>query len=103
MELLERLGVRDRSHHRPAELSGGEQQRVAIARAMMNAPAMILADEPTGTLDEQNGREIMTLLGELRRDAGTTIIMVTHNHEWADFAQTTYELCDGVLHAPAVA
>jgi lipoprotein-releasing system ATP-binding protein len=78
-ELLERVGLKDRVHHRPRELSGGEMQRAAIARALAGKPRILLADEPTGNLDEENGQDIVGLLRDLNRREGLTIIMVTHN------------------------
>jgi lipoprotein-releasing system ATP-binding protein len=78
-ELLERVGLGARMHHRPRELSGGEMQRAAIARALMSKPRVLLADEPTGNLDEERGQEIVALLRDLNRNEGLTIIMVTHN------------------------
>src|SRR5262249_32294926 len=79
VELLERVGLGHRLHHRPRELSGGEMQRAAIARALMSQPRVLLADEPTGNLDEVRGQEIVQLLRDLNRQDGLTIIMVTHN------------------------
>jgi lipoprotein-releasing system ATP-binding protein len=78
-DLLDRVGLGQRIHHRPCELSGGEMQRAAIARALMSKPRVLLADEPTGNLDEERGSEIVTLLRNLNRQEGLTIIMVTHN------------------------
>jgi lipoprotein-releasing system ATP-binding protein len=79
LELLERVGLGHRVHHRPRELSGGEMQRAAIARALISRPRVLLADEPTGNLDEENGQDIVRLLRDLNRQEGLTIIMVTHN------------------------
>jgi len=95
--LLEKVGLRDRSTHRPAELSGGEQQRIAIARALVNDPDIILADEPTGNLDSENAVEIIKILTGLRDDEGKTIVMVTHDMSLTEHADQTYVLSDGVL------
>jgi len=91
---LDRVGLADRSHHWPNQLSGGEQQRVVIARAMVNDPALILADEPTGALDSSTSDEIMSLFEDLHRD-GRTIVVVTHAAEVADRAQRRITLHDG--------
>lgn len=82
-ELLERVGLGDRTHHYPTQLSGGEQQRVAIARAFMNKPVLLFADEPTGNLDTDTSESIESLLFDLNRDAGTTLVLVTHDLELA--------------------
>jgi putative ABC transport system ATP-binding protein len=83
IELLEKVGLADRSHHYPIQLSGGEQQRVSLARAFSNTPKILFADEPTGNLDAETSEKIETLLFNLNRDAGTTLILVTHNAELA--------------------
>lgn len=94
-DLLARVGLADRMHHRPAALSGGEQQRVAIARALINEPAILLCDEPTGNLDETTGASVLDLLLGLGRDAGTTLLMVTHDLDIAGKADAVIEIKDG--------
>lgn len=81
MELLGRVGLVDRAEHRPSELSGGEQQRVAVARALMNRPSLLLADEPTGNLDDKNTQQLMELLTQIRADEDMTMVMVTHDQQ----------------------
>jgi len=94
-ELLERVGLGDRMGHRPATLSGGEQQRVAIARALMNNPAILLADEPTGNLDQETGKAVLDLIIGLGRTQGTTLLMVTHDPDVAAQASQVIEMKDG--------
>ncbi len=98
-EALELVGLGDRVKHRPAELSGGQQQRVAIARSLVNDPAIIMADEPTGNLDSKSGREIMDLLLELNRVRGTTLIIVTHDPTISAQTQRIVRLMDGLVEA----
>jgi putative ABC transport system ATP-binding protein len=95
-ELLRKVGLDGRLHHKPAQLSGGERQRVAIARALANDPEIILADEPTGNLDSESGEAILELLAQLHRE-GKTIILVTHNPEAAAYAQRIVRIRDGRL------
>lgn len=99
MTLLDRVGLADRHDAFPDKLSGGEQQRVAIARALAHDPLLVLADEPTGNLDDENGRRVLALLLELTRDAGRTLLMATHNPDIAPLADRVLELHDGQLRA----
>jgi putative ABC transport system ATP-binding protein len=93
-EALERVGLPHRARHLPQQLSGGQQQRVAVARALVAAPKLILADEPTGNLDTANGDAVMGMLTEIAK-AGTTVVMVTHSHAHAAYAERTLQLLDG--------
>lgn len=97
MELLGLLGIAERAHHRPSELSGGEQQRVAVARALMNKPAVVLADEPSGNLDSTSARELHRLFFELRDRYQQTFVIVTHNTELADMADRKLVMVDGTI------
>jgi putative ABC transport system ATP-binding protein len=98
LEALERVGLRARLHHRPSELSGGEQQRAALARALINRPQLLLADEPTGNLDSHTGTEIMEMVRGFNRDLGMTVVMVTHERALAErYAQRMIFLADGKL------
>jgi len=97
-ELLARMGLAQRVDHRPGELSGGQLQRAAIARALLNQPALLLADEPTGNLDSKSARDVLALFGELNA-AGQTVVMVTHDPDIATIAQRTIHLRDGKVEA----
>ncbi|QXV64488.1 ABC transporter ATP-binding protein [Mucilaginibacter sp. 21P] len=96
-ELLDMLGLKDRYNHKPAELSGGEQQRVAVARALINKPALIFADEPSGNLDSQNALELHHLFIKLRDDFQQTFVIVTHNKDLANMADRTLVMKDGSI------
>jgi len=91
------LGLTDRLHHKPAELSGGEQQRVAIARAIIHEPKILLADEPTGNLDTRNSEIVLGMLRQLNRDLGQTIVIITHNPEAAAYADRVVHMRDGII------
>jgi putative ABC transport system ATP-binding protein len=94
-QALERVGLKSRMHHYPTQLSGGQQQRVAISRAIVGSPRLLLADEPTGNLDSKMGEEIMQILEGYNRDAGVTVIMVTHDQRLAERTERTVRLFDG--------
>ena len=96
--LLEYLNLTERANHKPSELSGGEQQRVAVARALINNPAVILADEPSGNLDSQNAKELHELFFKLREQTGQTFVIVTHNPELAQMADRTLTIKDGKIN-----
>jgi putative ABC transport system ATP-binding protein len=100
---LEAVGLADRMHHHPNELSGGQQQRVAMARAIVNDPAIIMADEPTGNLDSKSGHEVMELLLRMNRDNGSTVIIVTHDSNIAAQCERTVHLMDGLVEKEVAA
>jgi len=100
--LLDEVGLADRGHHYPSQLSGGEQQRVAIARALANDPPIVLADEPTGNLDSSTGRLILDLLLNVRRSRGSTLVLVTHDAGIAALADARLTLRDGRPVEPVV-
>jgi len=97
-EMLEKVGLGDRAKHRPVELSGGQQQRVAIARAMVGKPSIILADEPTGALDPEVGKDIMDLFMQLNRSDGITVIIITHDYKVANQCRRVMQMDGGLLH-----
>ena len=102
--MLDRVGLLHRAKHRPSEMSGGEMQRVAIARSLMTGPSLLLADEPTGNLDTETGEEILSLLTDLNRTDGLTILMITHDDQIAAGADVCLRMQDGLIqtqHAPA--
>jgi putative ABC transport system ATP-binding protein len=100
-QIFDMLGLRDKIDFRPSELSGGEQQRVAIARAVINRPSIILADEPTGSLDSRNSRTVLKILRDLNEKLGQTIVMITHDSEAASTASRIIEMKDGQILNPA--
>ena len=96
-ELMRFMGVAERAHHKPSELSGGEKQRVAVARALINRPAVVLADEPSGSLDTKNKQELHQLFFDLRKEYGQTFVIVTHDEELATLTDRTIHMKDGLL------
>jgi len=96
-DLLEKVGLGDRMHHYPSQLSGGEQQRVALARAFANAPSILFADEPTGNLDEETGEKVIKLLFDLNKEAGTTLVIISHDLELANRTQHILRLKGGQI------
>jgi lipoprotein-releasing system ATP-binding protein len=99
LKLLEQVGLSDRLHHLPGELSGGEQQRVAIARALIAAPSVVLCDEPTGNLDRKSAESVASLMLDLQKQQNTILIVVTHSHELGDRFPLRYEMVDQILQA----
>jgi putative ABC transport system ATP-binding protein len=97
LELLEKVGLKERVHHYPSQLSGGEQQRVALARAFSNKPSILFADEPTGNLDEETGEKVIQLLFDLNKEAGTTLIIITHDLDLANRTQQILRLKGGKI------
>jgi putative ABC transport system ATP-binding protein len=101
-EVLRLLKLEDKMHHKPLEMSGGEQQRVALARAIINSPAIILADEPTGNLDTENSKIVLDMFRELNEKFGQTIVMITHNPEAAAACSRVIRMRDGQVVEPVV-
>src|SRR5947209_3390180 len=102
-ELLKRVGLENRGHHYPVQLSGGEQQRVALARAFITQPPILMADEPTGNLDSTNGQHVLDLLLALNREQQTTMVLVTHDRKLAEYADRVITLRDGRVHSDELA
>ena len=102
LELLDAVNLTERADHRPVKLSGGEQQRVAVARALTNRPSMVLADEPSGNLDESSSEALHELLWGLNRSEGQTLVLVTHNMQLASRAHRVFELSKGLLHSKTI-
>jgi ABC-type lipoprotein export system ATPase subunit len=102
-DLLQKVGLGDRTHHQPSQLSGGEQQRVAIARSLINNPQVLLADEPTGNLDSRTSEELLQMLQELNRTDGLTVIIVTHDAGVAQHAQRIIHIKDGLIRSGVAA
>ena len=100
--LLENVGLLGRAHHYPSQLSGGEQQRVAIARALANNPPILLADEPTGNLDSENGHHVVEILLDVNRRLGTTVVLVTHDNELAGISEINLAMRDGLVERSEV-
>jgi len=100
-DLLDLVGLGDRSHHQPSQLSGGQQQRVAIARALINNPPLLFADEPTGNLDSRTSKEILEMFKRLNAEEGITIILVTHDANIANTAKRVIRISDGLIEAGA--
>jgi putative ABC transport system ATP-binding protein len=96
--LLDRVGLAGRTNHFPAQLSGGEMQRAAVVRAIIAEPKLVLADEPTGNLDTENGTQVIRLLSELNRELGVTVLLATHSDEAAGYASRTIRMRDGLIH-----
>ena len=96
-KLLEYLNLTDRKHHKPSELSGGEQQRIAVARALINDPAVVLADEPSGNLDSKSAQELHQLFFRLRDEMQQTFVIVTHNPQLAEMSDRTITIKDGIV------
>jgi len=100
VRICELLGLTQRLPHRPSELSGGEQQRVALARALINKPAIVLADEPTGNLDTKNSHIVLSMLRQSNRELGQTVLMITHNPEAAEYGERIIHMRDGLIVTP---
>ena len=102
-QILELLGLGEKIHHKPSELSGGEQQRLAIGRAIINKPSILLADEPTGNLDSSSSKPVLNMMQELNQTFNQTILMITHNPEAAAMANRVIEMRDGQIISPDIA